>query len=184
MPAEKDIIFRQYFQRTYPRVKAYLATVIGANMHADDIAQEVYIKLWMHWDRLTTPEPPDALLFTVVRNTMISHFRARRLPMQELGERQEEASAADSTAASLLEKDYLAIYERTLRTFHTAKQRCFRMHWDDGLTYRQIAEMEGISAKTVERHVNEIRKLLRTRLDVQVLYVLVLLRSAGDLTLW
>lgn len=184
MPAEKDILFRQYFQRTYPRVKAYLATVLGANMHADDIAQEVYIKLWKHWEELDTAEPPDAYLFTIVRNAMISHFRARRLPTQELAESHEETGAADTTASSLLRKDYLAIYERTLETFHAAKQRCFRLHWDDGLTYRQIAELEGISVKTVERHVNEIRRRLRTRLDVNVLFIIVLARAAGELTLW
>ncbi len=184
MPAEKDILFRQYFERTYPRVKAYLVNALGANMHADDIAQDVYIRIWKHWDRLEATPPPDAWLFTVVRNSVVSHFRVKRLPIVELEEERHDQIPAGGTAPSLLHKEYYELYERTLRTFHTVKQRCFRLHWDDGLTYREIAEMEGISVKTVERHVNEIRRLLRTKLDVHALYVILLMRAAGELTLW
>ncbi|MBO9154257.1 RNA polymerase sigma factor [Chitinophaga sp. GCM10012297] len=176
-PTEQDIAFRRYFNATYPRVKAYLSTVLDTNLHVDDIAQEVYIKLWNNWERVDHSTSPDGYLFTIVRHTIISHFRsAKNRKTAILPENDAELGQENNSEDKLQQKEYLHIYEQTLQTLHTVKQRCFRLHWDAGLTYRQIADQEGISVKTVERYIREIKTVLRTKLDVRTLYVILLLR--------
>ncbi|RPD38180.1 RNA polymerase sigma factor [Chitinophaga barathri] len=177
-PTEQDIAFRRYFDASYPRVKAYLANVLDTNLHVDDIAQEVYIKLWNKWDTLDHSLNTDPYLFTIVRHTIISYFRsAKTRKTVVLRESSEEEHAQEESASERIQqKEYIQVYEQTLSNIQMDKQRCFRLHWDGGLTYRQIAEKEGISVKTVERYIREIKHILRSRLDVKTLYVILLIR--------
>ena len=178
--ADQEIAFRHFYESTYPKVKPYLIKVLGPHSHLEDIAQEAYIKIWNQWEKLDHSRALEPYLFTTLRHTIISYYRkAHKMQLVALSEYTDHPTEAEPVVASLLYKEYLSIYENTLRTIQAAKQRCFRLHWHNGLTYQQIAERERISVKTVERHVNEVKALLRNRIDIHTLYVLILMAGSS-----
>lgn len=163
LTANDELLFRTFFEDTYPRVKAYLYTLLGTNLHVDDIAQEVYIKLWNNWNQVDKSSALDSYLFTMVRNTVISHFRKtqREKQQQEMPVTAEAAVAANNVTDRMYHLDAILLYEETLQQVTIVKQRCFRLHREYGLTHREIAQREGISVKTVERYIQETVQLLK-----------------------
>jgi RNA polymerase sigma-70 factor (ECF subfamily) len=184
MPGNDDALFRSFFEDTYPRVKAYLFTLLGTNMHVEDIAQEVYIKLWKNWLQIDKREPLDAYLFTMVRNMVASHFRKiqkEKLRLQALsmpGELQEQqprnTAGNNNVVERLFHKDSVQLYEATLQRVSLVKQRCFRLHREYGLTHRQIAKKEGLSEKTIERYIREILQLLRASMHLHIVVCIII----------
>lgn len=69
-----EAVFRQY----YPRVRAFALGLTKEASDADDIAQQVFVKLWTHRSQLVTVRNLDAYLFKTARNTFLDYIRSRK----------------------------------------------------------------------------------------------------------
>ena len=141
---------------------ALLARAIG-DWHEDSV-QEAFLKLAA---QEPPPNDPAAWLFQVVRNQAISYRRSdRRRSEREFKSAQQRSNwfadpketetRIDSVAATAALQG-LAEEEREVVILHL---------WGE-LSFRQIAEVLGISAATVHRRYQSSLTLLRTRLRVE-----------------
>lgn len=161
------IEFEQLFHRTYPRVLAYLVKVSGQQDLAEDLTQNIYLQLWEHQTTLPHTEQEQLYyLFTIARN---SFFRYTRKSLRERQQHSsftaihfEEIMQPRATHLSVSEQE--AIVAKTLAGMNAAKVKYFRLNRETGLSYRQIAEQEGVSTKTVERYVGNVSRTLREKM--------------------
>lgn len=164
-----EIAFREFFNKTYPRVRAYLEKVFERdNLHLDDHAQEVYIKLWQNRAQLDENQSIEGYLFRILRNTVISHFRTAARKNKQAASHLELVVARDEGHNDVVDdinkKDYTLHYEKIMLEINPLKRQCFRLHREYGLTYMEISRREGIAVKTVEKYIRETARILRTRL--------------------
>lgn len=166
--------FDQFYNVTYPRVMAYLSRVLYYNSLADDIAQETYIKLWVGRKKIDVSRSVDSYLFAILRNTITDHLRKlaadrkRLLSSASISIFNEaidmKMQAADNVTDTLYYKEFASIYNGFLNQVSPVKQRCFRLHREQGLTYREIAVLEGLHIKKVERYISDTIQFLREKL--------------------
>jgi RNA polymerase sigma-70 factor (ECF subfamily) len=175
-----ELAFRDFFDRTYPRVYAYLVKVFDeSNVHLDDIAQEVYVKIWQNRALIDEHQYLEGYLFKVLRNTVISHFRKVAQDKKRSSTYFFSVKDTDDTNrhidafASIHEKEYNLYYERVMQGITPLKQQCFRLHRELGLTYNQISEREGIAIKTVEKYIRETSRILQSKLLPKILRVII-----------
>lgn len=64
----------QYGQKVY----AFACYSLRSKQDADDVTQEVLVKLWQHW-RKVDPDKVMAWLMRVTRNAVVDHIRKRQL---------------------------------------------------------------------------------------------------------
>ena len=74
MNAEYQRAVEQYGQKVY----AFASYSLRNRQDADDVSQEVLIKLWRHW-RSIDPEKILAWLMRVTRNAVVDHVRRQQL---------------------------------------------------------------------------------------------------------
>lgn len=186
--------FHLFFTRTYGRVVRYLNKTLSDNRFADDIAQEVFIRVWQHRQRIDPAQPLEAWLFAIVRNTAATHLRklldernrlqkARqqyRLFPEVIGS---EPVVSNEAVANLHYKDSLVQYHKALETISPERLHCFRLHREEGLTYHQIAEAKGISVKTVEKHISFVIRSLREILPYPNAFFIIAQASCVSLSL-
>lgn len=164
--------FHLFFTRTYDRVVRYLVRTLSDNRFADDIAQEVFIRIWQNRERIDPAQPLEAWLFAIVRNTAATHLqkllaernRLRKARQSQLlySEEIDSQPVVSNQGVSTLEyKDSLVLYHKALATINPERLHCFRLHREEGLTYHQIAATKGISVKTVEKHISFVVRSLR-----------------------
>jgi RNA polymerase sigma-70 factor (ECF subfamily) len=91
-PAEE---FRRLFQRSVRNLlgQAYLLT--GDQQEAQDLVQEVFLRAWRSWPRLTVMQAQDAWLRHVLNNLVASRWRS----LMRRRRRQFLVSATDTTPA-------------------------------------------------------------------------------------
>ncbi len=168
---ENEKQFEQLFLHTYPLVVSYLLQKCGQPEMAEDIAQNIYLELWKNQTALPDCDQEKTYyLYGIARRHFHRHLQHTLKEQTQLA----DFSAASATAADHLSDIFEepghcfaaqeAIITGTLRDMEPVKARFFRMNKQDGLTYKQIAQQEGVSVKTVMRHVNSAAKILRSKL--------------------
>jgi len=145
--------------------RAVLARVKAALMHrgctrddAEDLAQEAYLKL-ICYELEHAVDRPDAFLMRTALNLAIDAYRVQRnrgelvlledLTIEELA----RADPAPTAEARLFAKERLLRVAEGLMDVSVKTRVIYLAHRLDGMTYQEIAEVQGLSVSAVEKHV-------------------------------
>ena len=66
-----DFVFEKYKKRIY----AYVLTIVKSEFTAEEITQEIFIKLWLYQEKLHEIKNLDGFVFKIVRNHALNHLR-------------------------------------------------------------------------------------------------------------
>jgi RNA polymerase sigma factor (sigma-70 family) len=160
---EKD--FEEFFKTSYPRVLAYLNKLSGQSELAGDICQDVFAGLWEKKYPLPGAEEEKLYyLLSIARNAFFQHTRKSLREQKELSDLLLRQASTEAPVSKLELSEQQGLLQETLEAAPEAKKKFFLLNREEGLTYKQIAQQEGVSEKTVERYIGHILKSLRTRL--------------------
>ena len=168
--AEFDIRFDQFYAANFPRVKNFAKLLTKSEEDAEDIAQNIFLKLWTRPELWQDQETMTGYLYTVTRNEIFNLFKHQKveqeyedkvLKAQLLGELCDEDS---SLLENLYYKEVLMLIRMTLSQLPDRRRRIFEMSRFEGLSHKEIADKLQIPLRTVEDHIyktlTELRKVL------------------------
>lgn len=157
--------FEEVFRANYGRLAEYARGLVGSQDAAEDVVQEVFVALWTHRDRISTPDNMVAYLYRSVRNRGLNFLRHQRLvsdfQTRKAAEGAPDAPPADQRAE---ESEVAAAVRVAIDALPPRSREVFSLSRDQGLTYPEIAETLGISVKTVETLMGRALKAIRKRL--------------------
>ncbi len=142
------------------RLLAFIRGRVPDGAEAEDILQEVFIRI--HRNLCCKPEPGrmESWIYTVTRNLIIDHFRRRR-PSAEIP----ESLAAED---GLPEEDREAELALSLREMVAGLPDPYReallLTEYEGLSQKELARRAGISLSGAKSRVQRARKMLRDML--------------------
>lgn len=158
-------IFDYIFLHYYSVLVAYVTKQGITNADAEDIVQDFFIKLWINRSSLTIAESLKNYLFTSIKNKCYDYFRHERVE-----ERAKEIMLLDSENEVFTDRDHMAESDlRELINMAIGKlpdkcRKVFIMNRFKHMKPAEIAEVEGVSVRTVEGHIGKAYKLLRKEL--------------------
>ncbi|HEV3027767.1 MAG TPA: RNA polymerase sigma factor [Planctomycetota bacterium] len=175
--AEEDLLTRiragdpASLEELYARTRDRLFTVLrrlGADpATAEDLVHEVYLRVWTHRERLPEIGSPLSYLCAMARNlwkNLCEHRGFLRRMLDRLAHRKR---APHAVAVPIEREDV----DRALATLDADPREVFVLHRFGGLSYREIADAQGVSIKTVEARMNRafngLRTCLRSRLEIE-----------------
>ncbi|HEY0437082.1 MAG TPA: sigma-70 family RNA polymerase sigma factor [Phenylobacterium sp.] len=169
--AGDDPLLALYLERR-PNLIRFLAARAGSMAAAEDLAQELYLKLAGR-DRANEVENPQAMLYRMALNLMVDRARGevraaardtawRQVARTELGgvDISDEPPADEAAASAQRLRQLVAAVER----LPPQAGRAFRLHKLEGLSHAETAQVMGLSVKAVEKHVSAAVKALTARL--------------------
>ena len=157
------------------RLCLYANSLVSNILLAEDIVQNVYLKVWEKRHKLNPELSLTSFLFKSVYNDCITEFHKnkqitalKRKYIEELDAIFEDKD--QDSLESLIKMVTLAIQELPPKC-----KQIFLLSKKEGLTHIEIAEYLNLSPKTIERHItmafSRIRKNVRSKTDI-VLFVL------------
>ncbi len=157
---------RLLFEAHYGRVCAVIRRFTGSEEHAEDLAQQVFVRLWQKRHQLHIEGPAGAYLHRMAINEALAWLRSRKnQPAEQLPLHVSETlEVQDDPASTLLQEE---LNELILAAIEALPPRCrevFLLSRYEQLTYPEIAQALGISVKTVENQMGKALRLLRERL--------------------
>ena len=157
--------FRIIFKAAYPQVRAFSKGFTKNDADADDIAQQVFIKLWTKRAILANVRNFETYLYTITKNTVLNHMASQKAFMVEISDIRNLPTGQTSPIEQIEASDLQLLIDMTVESMPPQRQAVYRMSREEGLSNDQIAEKLGLQKKTVENHLNlalgEIRKVLK-----------------------
>jgi len=170
-PADSDPLLVEYLRRR-DNIVRFLAARAGSMAAAEDLAQELYLRLAAR-DRTTEIGNPAGLLYRMAINLMLDRARGETRSAARDGAWRQIASSeiGGIDVADLPPADEAAASAQRLRQLVAAvgelapqMGRAFRLHKLEGLSHGETARAMGLSVKAVEKHVSAALKALTAKL--------------------
>lgn len=149
----------------YAALCTFVQRLLGSAEVAEDVVQDVFVAIWQRGLPTECEANPRPYLFRAARNGAISQVRRERTRERWRAEAGRATSDANDSAAARLEVEELdAAIARAVDALPARCRMVFTLHRQHGLTYAEIAEVMGISRKTVENQMSRALAVLRQRL--------------------
>lgn len=164
--------FEELVERHQTLVAGTVARMLGSNSDVEDIAQQVFIRVWKSARRYVPRAKFTTWLLKITRNLVFNELRRSKrhvhVPLQsEPGA--EESSLKDETNpapdASLLENELQRAIEEAIMQLPESQRMALVLRRYEQLSYEQIAEVLGLSVPAVKSVLFRARTELRTRLS-------------------
>lgn len=165
--------FEQLVERHQTLVAGTVARMLGNNSDVEDVAQQVFVRVWKSAKRYEPRAKFTTWLLKITRNLVFNELRRRKRhalnPLQaeaggeEIQLRDEHAHAPD---ASLLEAELQGAIETAIGQLPETQRMAVVLRRYEELSYDQIAEVLDQSVPAVKSLLFRARTELRERLKV------------------
>lgn len=161
--------FEAVVDRCQRNVYSYAMHLLRDAGAAEDLTQEVFLRLWRHWSRIDVSRV-EAWLTRVTRNLCYDRWRLQRTASRYVVEPAEDAvdAARDRRAGpqELAEaSDFRRSLEAALATLNEPSRSVLVLREVLGFKYTEIAEALELPLNTVRVYLHRGRKRLRDRLS-------------------
>lgn len=176
--AGDDDAFRDLIEAHQHRIIGTVARMLGGEADAEDIAQQVFLRVWKSAGRYEPTAKFTTWLYTITRNLVFNELRRRkRAPAVSLDAQDEEdrpiLQAADTSVKApdiaLLDVEMQQAIQKAIDALPETQRMAVILRRYDDVPYEEISKILDLSVPAVKsvlfRARTELRERLRQYLD-------------------
>ncbi|SDC38151.1 RNA polymerase sigma factor [Niabella drilacis] len=172
--------FRVLFEEYKDRFYAVALKMTASDVIAEEMVQDIFIKIWQKRAELATIEHLDAYFFTTLYRQVYKYYKKLALDRKLLKLIAESPRFHNITEETLLLRESERLINEAVTKLPQQQQKVFRLSRQDGFSREQIAEQLHISPNTVRNHLADATRFIRTYLDKAALvYMLMIFNNIG-----
>jgi RNA polymerase sigma-70 factor (ECF subfamily) len=160
-PAEKEVAWEEIVRRYRRRVFGVAYKFTGKYEEAEDLAQEIFLRVFRSLDRFDREADLGTWLYSVSRNHCIDRYRSSRREREALVDREvsmEDYASGGFDPHRLLEaRDNRQLLFRALQELPEKLREAVVLRDIHGLTYQEIVFRLGLPEGTVKSRINRGR---------------------------
>ncbi|MEL6918361.1 MAG: sigma-70 family RNA polymerase sigma factor [Bacteroidota bacterium] len=159
----EEEVYTSLFRANSKTVFNYIYYKYGNEEKAYDAVQEAFIKLWENCAKVS-PKKAKAYVYTIANNLYLNVLKAEKV-RTKYAKTQNDTASNESPEFLMEEQQYREKLERVLNSLPKNQRTTFLLNRIDGKKYAEIAEMEGVSVKAIEKRMHLALKTLREQID-------------------
>lgn len=161
--AGNEKAFKQLFELHYTKLYNYLLRITKTKEIAEEIAIDIFVKLWVGREFLQDIRHLDAFLQKVAHNKALDFFKmaARNARLHKLIRKEMEATREQEADHRLLDNEYQHLVTQAIDQLSPQRKMVFTMSRVEGLTHDEIANRLQLSRNTVRNTIAESLKSIR-----------------------
>lgn len=168
--------FKQLYEQYYSRVVAFIVGMIKKEDIANDLAQDVFVNLWLGRKRLDISQNLQNYIFVASRNAAINYLRKELAHVHEQIETVQEKIYAESNIEdSIFAREINLLIEMVVSEMPKQRQLIYRMSREEGLSNNEIANKLEISKRSVENQLSIALKEIRQSILIYIIFLLYML---------
>ncbi len=158
-----DAIYNKYCHRLFKFVLLYLKQ----EEDAEEIVQEVFIKIWNSRNKIDVYASFKSFLFTIAYNETMSLLRKRvtEAKSREYLKSIQQIETSEQVIDELQYKELDNRVQASLQQLTPRQKEIFILSREEGLTHKEIAERLNISESTVNNHLVSTLKFLKSHIN-------------------
>ena len=172
--------FTEFFEAYAVKLAIYVAKFLDSDLWAEEIVQDVFLKLWTVRQTIGEIEYPAAFVYRMTGNRAKDHLKHREheVRLQNYLSRSFNNTLTNSTEQEFDYRIGEKLYQEAVHRLPPQRALIFKMRHEQDLGYDEIASQLGISRHTVRNLLNlalqNIRAYLLERGDISRLSTLLL----------
>lgn len=131
---------------------------------AEEMVQEVFLKIWRNRETLHGIDNPDAYFFTMLYRRVYQYYKKEALDKKLLQEAKNTSSSENATEASVLARESKMLLEAAILKLPPQQQLIYRLNKMEGFSYNEIADKLHLSPNTVRNHLATAVRSIRIHL--------------------
>lgn len=157
-----DKVFSDIFKANSKTIFNYIYYKFGNEEKSHDAVQEAFVKLWENCAKVA-PEKAKSYVYTVANNLYLNVIKAEKVRLKYADK---TLKTTHETPEFLLEEsEFKTKLDKALNDLPDNQRITFLLNRIDGKKYKEIAEMEGVSVKAIEKRMHLALKSLREKID-------------------
>ena len=154
---------KQLYRLYGPMVHRRCRRLLGDKEEAADAMHDVFVLLVRHQERLTVRSPA-GLLYKMATDVSLNRLRTRR----RHPETRDEALLAAIASADEPDKaaEHRTLLDRVFRREQPSTRLIATLHWVDGMTLQETAQVAGLSVSGVRKRLRTLKERAGAALEV------------------
>jgi len=166
--AGNESAFRELFELYVPRLQAMITRITHSATVADDLVQEVFLKIWVARDQLSSLQQPAAWIMKIGFHLAVNYTRRQALWQRAVQEERYKQESILNNTSGNEQVDFQQLLQlvNTAVSSLPAKQRAiYRMSREKGMTITEIATELDLAVSTVKNLLVMALKAIRAVLQ-------------------
>ncbi|MFI5131356.1 MAG: RNA polymerase sigma factor [Chitinophagales bacterium] len=158
--------FEEIYKLYSPRLFGRLLKLVKSSSIAEEILQDVFLKLWEHRKSIDSEKSFRSFLFKIAENKVYDFFRSAARNKK----RAAQLILLSTTRYTVIEEFTLFdeksdAFQRAIDSLPVQRRQVFRLCKLDGKSYKEVSELLGISLSTISDHIVKGTKTIREYLN-------------------
>ncbi|WP_091395614.1 RNA polymerase sigma-70 factor [Arachidicoccus rhizosphaerae] len=166
--------YEAIFHMVFTDLVRFALSIVHSIVLAEEVVSDVLIRIWEKRRELGTVEDFRLYLFASTRNRAINYLKSKKLGLTENVDQQvvdwdnctPQLKSKDLDPEALIE--FAELNQKVAAAIEGLPAKCkliYQLVKEDGLKYKEVASLLGISVKTVENQMTIAFKKLHEQLD-------------------
>ncbi|AWV98505.1 RNA polymerase sigma factor [Arcticibacterium luteifluviistationis] len=147
----------------------FITSIVKDNEEAENMLQEVFIKIWHRRDQINPELNFNAYLYTCLKNMAFDHLKKIDKNQQMLAQYLIKVKENHETAVDV-EEIKIDMLLSAMSTLPKKRKRILQLILEEGKSYQEIAEIMRISKNTVKNQLVKAKQYLRLNMDISSAY--------------
>jgi len=166
----EEAAFARLVEKHQNAVVGTVAKMLGSPTDAEDIAQQVFVRIWKSAKRYKPKAKFTTYLFTITRNLVFNESRRRKIRKQvSLEEQGEEWGAqyvddSDAPDEEYLKSELMKAVDRAITKLPEKQRMAVVLRRYENMPYDDIAKVLGLSVSAVKSQLFRARGILKEEL--------------------
>ncbi len=172
--AGNEKAFEELFRTYYGPLCGYATKMVEDVAEAEEIVGNMFFQFWEKREQLEITTSLKAYLYRSVHNACLNHIKHQKVK-QAYVEHINHTTTEINSQDTLEQKELAAEIRTAISSLPEKCQEVFDLVKLQGLKYREVATLLGVSEKTVENQMGKALRVLRDKLGHLVRVLLPLL---------
>ena len=164
---ERKSEYKDMLQAVMPikdKLYRYAFNILGNRMAAEDVVQEVFVKVWSKKEHLATVDNKEAWCMTVTRNLALDKRRKNGHRHEAVEDHYSLADKGMTPFEVTKSSDTMSMIMEAIQELPEDQQQVVHLRDVEGYSYNEIAEITGLTLDKVKVYLHRARITLRNKL--------------------
>ena len=160
---DDELAFKELYYIYYDRLFRFAMHFVKCEDICEEVVSDVFFNIWQNRRQLSHIENVESYLFKAIKNQSLHYTeKSKQHPVHdELSFTMEYAIDTDNPESLLLNDELNKVLQYAIGSLPDKCRTIFKLVHEDGLPYKQIAEILGISVRTIDAQMAIATKKIR-----------------------
>ena len=161
-----QLAFRQFFDIYKEKLFTFVYGLTHSKVDAEEVLQDVFLKLWESRSRLKEIDNPQAYIFRMTRNRTLDLLSRIGRDQKLIKQLWANIRMSEEFTEQILQaRESQKLIREAMTELSDRQRKIIELSREEGLSHDEIASKLGLSKQTVKNHLSEALKKIRLYLD-------------------